>query len=258
MCTVIVYHDPGAFISLVVAANRDEYLNRPSETPAMRDEEFGILAPRDVKRGGSWIGINKFGVLVALTNRIDVPARRGRISRGAVVMQTLRHRSAQQSFEYAQTFHPTDVSEFHLVVTDAKDLFLLKSDGEKFEPSHEAPGLLVVSNHGCGRLDAPGDSRRVGNVLRYWQANYPNGAPQTHERLAELLDIHDDDRYGTCVFDPANDYGTKSSSIIVRVNGTHGPMWRYFHRERTDNTRRICYFPFNAPMTLPITTPPTR
>ena len=131
MCTVIVYHDP-ITETFRVWANRDEDLSRPSESPAMRDAAFGVLAPRDVKRGGTWIGINKFGVLVALTNRIDVPGRRGRISRGAVVMETLRHYSAQAAFDYAQTFRATDISEFYLVVADENDLFLLKSDGEKF------------------------------------------------------------------------------------------------------------------------------
>ena len=69
MCTLIALHRcvPGS--PLVVAANRDEFLARPAEGPALRMRENGpILAPLDVEAGGTWLGLNGRGVFVGLTN----------------------------------------------------------------------------------------------------------------------------------------------------------------------------------------------
>ena len=69
MCTLIVLHRcvPGS--PLVIAANRDEFLDRPAEGPAVRKRASGsILAPLDLEAGGTWLGVNDRGVFVGLTN----------------------------------------------------------------------------------------------------------------------------------------------------------------------------------------------
>ena len=68
MCTLIAIHRriPGA--PLVVAANRDEFLDRPTEGPAVRDgDPAPVLAPRDVRAGGTWLGLGAHGVFAAVT-----------------------------------------------------------------------------------------------------------------------------------------------------------------------------------------------
>ncbi len=62
MCTLVAIHRaiPGRW--LVVAANRDEYLDRPAEGPALRRSgEWPVIAPLDIKAGGTWLGLNKEG-----------------------------------------------------------------------------------------------------------------------------------------------------------------------------------------------------
>ena len=70
MCTLIALHRCVTGASLVIAANRDEFLERPSEGPALRSTQYGVIAaPRDVKAGGTWLGLNGSGVFAGLTNR---------------------------------------------------------------------------------------------------------------------------------------------------------------------------------------------
>ena len=67
MCTLVLAAGvfPGA--SLVIVANRDELLDRPSSPPLRWSE--GFVAPRDDLAGGTWLGINAAGVFVGITNR---------------------------------------------------------------------------------------------------------------------------------------------------------------------------------------------
>jgi uncharacterized protein with NRDE domain len=69
MCTLIVLHRciPGR--PLVVAANRDEFLDRPAEGMALRTSRTGtILSPLDLEAGGTWVGLSQRGVFAGLTN----------------------------------------------------------------------------------------------------------------------------------------------------------------------------------------------
>ncbi len=69
MCTLIVLHRCVPGRPLVVAANRDEFLDRPAAGPALRMRDSGpILAPLDLEAGGTWLGLNGRGVFAGLTN----------------------------------------------------------------------------------------------------------------------------------------------------------------------------------------------
>ena len=89
MCTLVALHrcTPDAF--LWIAANRDEYADRPSDGPALRKGRNGLLvAPLDRRAGGTWWGVSAQGVFAALTNRptreLDATRRsRGRARRSA-------------------------------------------------------------------------------------------------------------------------------------------------------------------------------
>src|SRR5512139_989608 len=70
MCTLAVALGQDRRWPVVVAANRDERLGRPSEPWGLRVGPGGVrfAAPRDVLAGGTWIGISAGGVFAGLTN----------------------------------------------------------------------------------------------------------------------------------------------------------------------------------------------
>ncbi|MGH0029521.1 MAG: NRDE family protein, partial [Myxococcota bacterium] len=92
MCTLIVLHRCFEAAPLVVAANRDEYLDRPTEGPALRETARGdgrVVAPRDARAGGTWLGLNENGLFAAITNRRCESPDPDRRSRGLIVMDAL-------------------------------------------------------------------------------------------------------------------------------------------------------------------------
>ncbi len=79
LCVLLYKQVPG--YPLVMAANREEYYDRPSQPPSWVARDPAVFAGRDERSGGTWQGANQFGLLLALTNRVSSgfdPQRRSR------------------------------------------------------------------------------------------------------------------------------------------------------------------------------------
>jgi uncharacterized protein with NRDE domain len=90
MCVLAFWLRPDPRTTLVVAANRDEDPARPSAPPA--EIEPGIWAGRDLRAGGTWLGWNRHGLVVAVTNRRSPAAVPDALSRGRLALEALRCR----------------------------------------------------------------------------------------------------------------------------------------------------------------------
>ncbi|HMC96436.1 MAG TPA: NRDE family protein, partial [Flavobacteriales bacterium] len=90
MCLIVLAYKVHPRYPLIVAANRDEFLDRPALPAHFWKDAPHILAGRDLKAGGTWLGITTAGRFAALTNYRDLrrPAVNGR-SRGALVRDAL-------------------------------------------------------------------------------------------------------------------------------------------------------------------------
>ena len=72
MCLALIAFAAHPRYNVVVAANRDEYHARPAAPAAWWDE--GFLAGRDLKAGGTWLGVDTRGRFALLTN-VREPSR---------------------------------------------------------------------------------------------------------------------------------------------------------------------------------------
>ena len=88
MCLALLALDAHPLYSVVVAANRDEHHARPTAPAAWWDE--GWLAGRDLRAGGTWLGVTRAGRFAFLTNVRD-PASNNTAapSRGSLVPSIL-------------------------------------------------------------------------------------------------------------------------------------------------------------------------
>jgi uncharacterized protein with NRDE domain len=246
MCTLIVVRNGYPSYPLVVAANRDELIDPPSEPPKFWDGAPRMLAPADSQRGGTWIGVNDRGVFAAVTNRNDVASVRGMASRGDLVLMALSASTAGEAAGTIAKLGARLYNGFHLVIADRRSGYLAYGDGrEAAEPRVRledlADGLHVISNLGVG----PDHAARAHNVMRMWRkARLDKDSPHV-SGFDRVLTFHDDERNvrGTatksmgsvCIHRPsAENYGTKSSAFIrLRTDwNAEPPTWLYRHRER--------------------------
>lgn len=76
---------------LVIAANRDEFLNRPTAPLARWTTDAGkeVISGRDLRAGGTWLGLSPGGRMAMLTNVREPHPVAGERSRGELVMRWL-------------------------------------------------------------------------------------------------------------------------------------------------------------------------
>jgi len=88
MCVLAVFLDALPGLPLAIAANRDESPGRPAEGP--RVLAAGIVGGRDLLGGGTWLAINRSGIVVAITNRHRPARTAASWSRGQLVLEAAR------------------------------------------------------------------------------------------------------------------------------------------------------------------------
>lgn len=217
MCTLTVAWQvfPGA--PVVVAANRDERLDRASSPPAVRDWERPVVAPQDEEAEGTWIGYNDAGLLVAITNRW-VQGLPGDRSRGLLVRDALRYDSAEDAARFVEREVDTRSYEaFNLVCVDENACILLEWDGH-LRVRTLNPGVHVVVNVGADGSYVVPEHRPDAGVEQAQNADGVRTAlqPEPGEAAAEWLErareVISDHSYGVCVHEDG--FGTRSSSLI--------------------------------------------
>ncbi|QIB73586.1 hypothetical protein GL213_11305 [Halogeometricum borinquense] len=220
MCTLTIAWQVFEEAPVVVAANRDEAMNRPSEPPSAVAGDPAFVAPRDTEAGGTWVGYNERGVFVGVTNRWIEVEGGGERSRGQLVRDALRSESAADARETVEAALKTDTYDaFNLVVADAAEAYLFEWDGS-LETTRLTPGVHVVVNVGAdGAYFEPEDRPEVGaqqaaNAQRVREALEPRTeSPEAwRDRAKSVLRDHD---YGVCIHDPDGRFGTRSSSLIT-------------------------------------------
>lgn len=108
-------------LPLWLASNRDESFDRPTE-PLHRwrtDDGAEVLAGRDLRDGGTWLGLGPTGRVAWLTNVRQATAERGRRSRGELVSRWLSGRDDPTAF--VQSLAPEQYGGFNLVLGDLAD-----------------------------------------------------------------------------------------------------------------------------------------
>ena len=86
MCLILLSYDSHPVFKLVIAANRDEFYNRPTAPLEVWENEPRVAAGRDLKGGGTWMGVSPDGCLAAITNYRDPHALKSQApTRGTLV-----------------------------------------------------------------------------------------------------------------------------------------------------------------------------
>lgn len=193
MCFLLLHHRVRADAPLVLLANRDEAYERAFDGPVWRPGPPAVLAPRDRRAGGTWLGVREDGLVAALTNRREVPAlpSEGLRSRGRLVDDVLavsgavsgaapgpRGRAATASAWAAAHLAGQAYAGFHLLLADGEEAFVLRHPGGAVPRAPASgdlvrlpPGAHVLTNlHDLDEVTAPAE-----------------GAPRAGEALDDLL-----------------------------------------------------------------------
>ena len=161
MCTVLIRLAPGSPWPLLLAAVRDEFVDRPWDPPAAHWPAVapGLVGGRDRTAGGTWLAVRPDPPAVAaLLNgvRLPPPTNGVRPSRGWLPLAILSELEAPGVTE--ASMDPSELEGydgFHLLLGDANGVTVWSWDGTELTWQDLAPGDHIIVNAGVDSADDP-------------------------------------------------------------------------------------------------------
>jgi uncharacterized protein with NRDE domain len=233
VCLLIALFRVVPGVPLMVAANRDERLDRPAvAATVLREREPRILGGRDLLAGGTWLAVSDRGVVAGLTNQPTADGRDpSKHSRGELPLLCASQPTARQAADALTTgVDPARYNPCWMLVGDRDALFSvgIGTDSPAPEIGQLGPGLHVLENAPLRAVSAKAEFVR--DLVEQRLAGQPGaGAAAVVAILQTVLRDHRPalpeprtDASGrvwpasltaACVH--AEDYGTRSSAIIT-------------------------------------------
>jgi uncharacterized protein with NRDE domain len=229
MCLIILSYKVHDRYPLILAANRDEFYERPSAPVSLWEDALGVIAGKDLQRGGTWLGIRKTGNLAMLTNyREPTPFGRNAPSRGWLVKDFLVGNDDPESYIETMTAKKDQYNGFSMIIGDMNRLFYFSNRGGMCELS---PGLYGLSNR---VLDTPWPKTERGKkAIESLLASKDDPLPEeifailkdrSKPEDSELPDTGvglEWERILSSIFITSPIYGTRSSSVIMIDRKNH-------------------------------------
>jgi len=222
MCTFVILRRPGHDWPVLIGANRDEMIDRPWEPPARHwPDRPEVIAGRDVLAGGSWLGVNDFGVVAGILNRHgSLGPAAGQRSRGELVLEALDHADAKDAAAALERLEPAAYRTFNLIVADNRDAYWLRHA----DPTGTLPITATALPTGLAMI-AAGDLNDMETPrMRRYRPLFENAAPPdpSHDDWASWEALLADDRFaaaegpqGAMRFDTGRGFATISSALIA-------------------------------------------
>jgi uncharacterized protein with NRDE domain len=222
VCTLALYFRVFEDYPLVVAANRDEHYDRPSAPPTVLNGQPNIIAGRDLRANGTWLGVNDYGLIAGVLNRrVDgqqLTSSEAR-SRGVLCMDVLNLESGKASNVFLRQ-HRFRYNPFTLLFADRNEAFVSYNDEQRIIIQKLETGLHVFSSAAEFEMHSAKADRAYALFARVSRRVRPtNGiALESIEVLQTVLADHslradwDDPGDAICVHRETS--GTVSSSIF--------------------------------------------
>lgn len=226
MCLLVLAWNAHPRYRLVVAANRDEYHDRPAAAIGHWRAPGDILAGRDLRAGGTWLGIDRrrrFGVVTNFRDLVKAPPEAP--SRGGLIPRYFGGIAGPGDYLEALEREAAGYGGFNLLLADGDSLWYGSNRGTPFARVLSA-GIHGLSNE---RLDTPWPKlRRVRRGFEEWlrKAQSAEGGelftlladctPATDEEIPPTTGLSPEwERTLSSPFVLHETYGTRCSTIVA-------------------------------------------
>lgn len=243
--------------SLIFAGNRDEAYARPTREARFWDASPGILGGRDLKAGGTWMGVTRAGRWAVITNVRDPSRQRPDApSRGHLVTRYLTSEDAPETFASDLAEQTGRYNGFNLLIGTPSTCWYISTeqDGAK----RVAPGIHGMSN---AALDTswPKTDRAKREIRRRTEPRAMSNG-QSNINPEDLLDMLDNrepyppstlpdtgvglevEKRLSPIFITSEEYGTRASTVLlIRRDGHVTFAERTFERGEERDTRTYSF-----------------
>ena len=253
MCLIALAYKVVPDLQLAISSNRDEFYARP--TAAMEWwPSANILAGRDLRAGGTWLGVSGGGRFAAVTNFRGIFGPDKSLSRGQLVADFLTSEASAADWTKAARQRAKHYAGFNLLVFDGNSLHYLNN----YQQTATAldPGIYAISNHS---LDSPWP--KVDYAKQQLRNSLAGYSPE-HDRLAKLTSLlsrrhpYPDSRLPdtgiprkwekrlSSAFIISEDYGTRAATgVMVASSGEIMVMENCYEQGGFQSSQRFTFQP---------------
>nr|WP_106779070.1 NRDE family protein [Lysinibacillus timonensis] len=224
MCLINLHFQEHPKYKLVIVANRDEEYSRPTKAAHYWEDQPNILAGRDLKEMGTWLGVSKQGKFAALTNFRDPTLPSAPMSRGEIVKSFLENDVHPSDFIKQLAHNRKLYGGYNVIVGNGDELYHYNNILTEF--NQLVPGTYSLSN---SSLNTPWPKVEKGRsrLRNYVEAN------ENHFNINDLFHILSDrtkasddelpntgvglnlERELSSMFIQMPHYGTRSSTVVL-------------------------------------------
>jgi len=230
MCLLLFAYNFHPKHRLILAANRDEFYQRPTAPAQFWKDAPEVLAGRDLVQGGSWLGVTRTGRLAAVTNFRDPNQPKGEFSRGNLVADFLRGTDSVSEYLNKVKNNAENYTGFNLLVGEFgqkhTELAYFSNRGEGIK-------ILVSGIYGLSNalLDTPWPKVVQGkeNLAKIVEENVEGSPNPLFELMQTSVPAEDKylpetgiglerERILSACFIETPIYGTRCSSVVLIGN----------------------------------------
>lgn len=146
MCLLAIQYQLVPEAPVLIAANREEYYDRNSQAPTIQSGKPRVLGGVDLVAGGTWLGVNQHGMLIACCNRKKSFPPLAPLSRGVLCRELLKAGSAFEAAEMAMDqLADGQYDGVNYVCVDAASGHVVHG-GDNLEMVELPEGLSIIAN----------------------------------------------------------------------------------------------------------------
>lgn len=251
MCLIFLACDAHPRYQLILAANRDEFYDRPTELANFWQREPHLLAGRDLVHGGTWLGVTRGGRFSAITNYRDPSSRMGGApSRGNIVREFLAADISVEDYRETLLQAGARYNGFNLLFGDVGQLHY--HSNVTGMTTNLASGIFGLSN---SLLDTPWQkvNRSKEALAQIISGGDEVSIEDIFEALADPTPAPDDllpdtgiglelERLVSPAFIESHNYGTRCSTVLlVERDNSVTMVERTFHRQEGKEATTVSY-----------------
>ncbi len=238
MCITAFIYNKLSEYPILIAANRDESYSRVAATPLVWGKKTKFLAPKDVKRGGTWIGCNGTNFAVALNNRYtNKPENPQCRSRGLLAAELLQQLSATRAGKLLQmSVKKYEYNPFNVLCLFSDHSFVAYYEGVSLTFQPITSGVHAITDSQLDTHDSPRVRQAVTGIHEILHKASSPANRHVSERinfiinsLQKLCAWHDRENTDGSICLHGKRAGTVSSTIIAL--GAQGHKGRFFHAD---------------------------
>ncbi|MCC5940478.1 MAG: NRDE family protein [Balneolaceae bacterium] len=225
MCLIVFAVNAHPNYPLILAGNRDEFYERPADSAAIWNTEPKIIAGKDLKAGGTWLGVSETGRIAALTNYRDMrQIKEDAPSRGDIVKEILTSQKSVPDFLFHLKESAHQYNGFNLLAGSSDAFYYFSSVPNSYHQTE--PGVYSISN---ALLNTPWPKtewteQKFTKLLNSGELNndelfsmLQNKSTYPAEMLPDTGLSEKLERAVSAVFIKTENYGTRCSTV-VKVN----------------------------------------